>query len=113
MTLSEYSHLKEQVILNVNKSDKFSEILNSLKEIFKDNINSIRRLEQINSVGQLIQVLEYRDVLSEDNIAPLKDIVRKLSNGIEVLRKISEYEEFHMPTKIADFNGKNVYYYKI
>ncbi|KAJ0179868.1 hypothetical protein K1T71_004459 [Dendrolimus kikuchii] len=102
MTLSEYSQLKDEIILNVNTSEKHNELLTVLKELFREDINSVRRYERINTIGQLLQVLEIRDVLSEDNVSPLKVIARKLPSG-NILSRITEYEEFHVPRDVMNY----------
>ncbi|KAG6446476.1 uncharacterized protein LOC115441066 [Manduca sexta] len=97
MTLSEskFKQLKEQIILHASATERHAQILNSLKDLFKEDINSVRRFEQISNIAQLLKVLEIRDVLSEDDVAPLKDVARQLPNSSEMLRKIAEYEENH------------------
>ncbi|XP_013141311.1 PREDICTED: fas-associated death domain protein isoform X2 [Papilio polytes] len=96
MTLTNYSHLKQQIILSAGQSDKHSQILGVLKEYYKDEIDSPRRYENINTIGELMRVLEIRDILSEDNVMPLKEVASRLSNNRELLRKIDIYESTHV-----------------
>lgn len=103
MTLSEYTQLKDAIVFYVNTSEKHDEVLSALKTLFEVDINSVRRFESINSIGQLLQVLEIRDVLSEDNVVSLKVIARKLSNGNNILRRITEYEQYHVPRDVANY----------
>lgn len=105
MTLSEYTQLKQQIVFNLGKSENHHHLLLKLKEFYKDDIDSERRFEQITTVGQLLKILEVRDVLSEDNIAPLKEIARRLNNE-ELLQKITEYESNHVPREYINFYGK-------
>ncbi|XP_014363501.2 fas-associated death domain protein [Papilio machaon] len=97
MTLTDYTHLKQQIILSAGQSDKHSQILGVLKEYYKDEIDSPRRYENINTIGELMRVLEIRDILSEDNVMPLKEVASRLSNNRELLRKIHNYESTHVP----------------
>lgn len=69
-------------------------MLDTLKVLFKNKIDSPRRFELITTITQLINVLEIRDVLSEENVVVLKDIARQLPNRVELLSKINLYEEY-------------------
>lgn len=106
MTLSEYSQLKQYIVFSVGTNERHSQILSSLKELFRDNINSVRRFEQINSIGQLLKVLEIRDLLSEDNVEPLKTIALQVTNSKDVLKKITDYENFHVPRESGNYYGE-------
>lgn len=108
MTLSEYYQLKQQVLLKAGESDNHSQILVALKEYYRDEIDSPRRYEKINSLSQLIKILEIRDVLSEDNVMPLKEIILRLSNNKELLGKISEYETTHISRGYINHYGKYI-----
>ncbi|CAH2236100.1 fas-associated death domain protein [Pararge aegeria] len=101
MTLSEYTHLKQQIVLNLGKSDN-RHLLLKLKEFYKDDIDSERKYEQVNTIGQLLKILEIRDVLSEDDIGPLKEIARRLNNN-ELLQRISDYEISHVPREYVNY----------
>lgn len=92
MTKSEYSLLKDEIILRASGTPRHGEILRSVKEIYKQSINSKRRYEQIETIAQLLKVLEIRDVLSENSIEPLKEVARRLQDNNELLRKITDYE---------------------
>lgn len=109
MTLSEYDQLKQYVILSVGTNVRHSEILSSLKEFFRDTINSVRRFEQINSIGQLLKVLELRDLLSENNVECLKNIALKLPNSKDVLLKITDYESNHTPREYGNYYSEYFY----
>ncbi|XP_072940763.1 fas-associated death domain protein [Epargyreus clarus] len=95
MTVSEYQDLKQQIVVSVGQSEKHGQILHTLKEFYKDDIDSSRRYEQITKIGHLLNILEIRDVLSKDNVGPLKEIARRLPNNNELSRKINEYEAAH------------------
>ncbi|XP_050342748.1 fas-associated death domain protein-like [Nymphalis io] len=92
MTLSE---LKQQIVVDVSKCDNHTYLLNKLKEFYKDDIDSDRRFEQINTIGQLLNILEIRNVLSEDDVGPLKEIARRINND-ELLKRICDYEVSHI-----------------
>lgn len=111
MTISEYSQLKDEIILQVNINERHNELLTILKELFREDINSVRRYERVNTISQLLQVLEIRDVLSEDNVGPLKVIARKLANGNHILSRINEYEEFHIPRDSINYYGEKFIFY--
>ncbi|XP_059059799.1 uncharacterized protein LOC131853022 [Achroia grisella] len=96
MTYSQYPQLIQQIILGVGLYDKQNETLNLLKNIYKYVINSPRRFEKIATVGQLLKVLEIRDVLTENNIEPLKEIAQFINDGGEILRRINVYENTHI-----------------
>ncbi|XP_023953956.1 uncharacterized protein LOC112057681 [Bicyclus anynana] len=102
MTKSEYTQLKEEVINNLGKSENHRHLLHKLKVYYKDDIDSERRFEQINTIGKLLKILEIRDVLSEDNIGPLKEIARNLNNN-DLLRRISEYEMNHVQREFINY----------
>lgn len=105
MTLSEYSQLKQQVVITVASKDSHSNLLQSLKDLFEEKINSVRRFEQIRTVEQLLQVLELRDYLSEDDVSPLKAIANKLKSRT-LLNQINDYEENHEPRDYLNYYGK-------
>ncbi|XP_021194122.1 uncharacterized protein LOC110378975 [Helicoverpa armigera] len=103
MTLSEYSQLKQYIIFSVGTNERHSEILSSLKEFFRDSINSVRRFEQITSIGHLLRVLEIRDLLSEDNVECLKNIALRLPNSQDVMQRITDYERCHVPREYGNY----------
>lgn len=103
MTLSEYAQLKQYIIFSVGSNERHSEIISSMKEFFRDSINSVRKFEQINNINQLLKILEIRDVLSEDNVECLKNIAMKLPNSRDVLQKIADYEKEHVPREYANY----------
>ncbi|XP_026751231.2 uncharacterized protein LOC113511724 [Galleria mellonella] len=92
MTYFQYPQLIQRVILSVGLCDNQNNTLNLLKEVYRNVINSPRRCENIITVGQLLKVLEIRDVLSENNIEPLKDIAQIINDKGEILRHIVAYE---------------------
>ncbi|XP_013187789.1 uncharacterized protein LOC106132792 isoform X2 [Amyelois transitella] len=96
MTVSEYFHIKQQVMLSVSSSDRLNQTINELKEYFKEKINSPRRCEQIKTIGQLLHVLEIRDLLSENNVQALKYIALYLSDQ-GLVDKLNDYERCHTP----------------
>ncbi|XP_026485787.1 fas-associated death domain protein-like [Vanessa tameamea] len=95
MTLSEFTKLKQQIVFDVGKCENHIHILNKLKEFYKDDVDSDRRFEQINTIGQLINILEIRNVLSEDDVGPLKEIARRINND-DLLERICDYEVNHI-----------------
>ncbi|CAB3221470.1 unnamed protein product [Arctia plantaginis] len=103
MTLSDYTQLKQCIVLAVVQAEKHNEILSSIKELFSAGINSVRRVEQIKTIRQLLSVLELRDILSEDNVQSLKNIALKLPNTEELLKKISDYEKSHVPREYGNY----------
>ncbi|KOB64386.1 Fadd, partial [Operophtera brumata] len=104
MTLSDFSQLKQQVVRTIVNSDSHSHLLQSLKEVFRESINSVRRFEKISTIGQLLNVLELRGLLSEDNVEPLKDIARKTDSS-ELLHKVNKYEDSHVPRDYGNYYG--------
>lgn len=110
MTLSEYSQLKQQVLLDVSKSDNHAYLLDKLKQYYKDDIDSDRRFEKIFTMSQLLRILEIRDVLSEDNVAPLKEIARRLNNN-ELLKRINCYETNHVEREYINYYCEYTKYY--
>lgn len=106
MTLSEYAQLKQYIIFSVGTNERHSEIISSMKEFFRDSINSVRKFEQINNINQLLKILEIRDVLSEDNVECLKNIAMKLPNSNDVLKKIADYEKEHVPREYTNYYGE-------
>nr|BBE08139.1 fas-associated death domain protein [Plautia stali] len=54
--------------------------LELIKSKFKDNINSPRRYENINTMEELLKILEKRCVIGFDNIVKLYDIVETLDD---------------------------------
>lgn len=103
MTLSDYRQIKRFIVHAVGETEKHSELISTLKEMFKDEINSVRRFEQINTIGKLLSVLEIRDILSEDNVECLKSIVLKLLNSKELIKKIIEYEDCHIHREYVNY----------
>ncbi|XP_063379136.1 fas-associated death domain protein isoform X2 [Cydia fagiglandana] len=87
-----YSKLKELITLRVSMSDMHSQILHAMKGLYQNDINSARRYEQITTIGQLLKVLELRDVLSEENILPLQVLAQRLPDNMEVMNSITCYE---------------------
>ncbi|KAI5633809.1 death domain-containing protein [Phthorimaea operculella] len=69
--------------------------------MFRGEINSLRRLEKITTINQLLVVLELRDALSEDNVTPLKQIAQLLYND-ELVARISQYESTHVPKELRN-----------
>lgn len=106
MILSEnstYSRLKEQVIRSFVNSENPNQILSILKELYRVNINSPRRYEQITTIGKLLRILEIRDVLSENNVGPLKEIALRIPNNNRVLQEIQDYEQSHVPVDYRNY----------
>ncbi|XP_053603071.1 uncharacterized protein LOC128671020 [Plodia interpunctella] len=87
-----YLDLKKQIAYNVATSDRHREKLDSLKSFFREDINSPRQYEKIETISELLRVLETRDVLSENDIQPLKEIATKMPNSDELLGTIGRYE---------------------
>ncbi|CAG9560502.1 unnamed protein product [Danaus chrysippus] len=53
-------------------------------------------------MSQLLRILEIRDVLSEDNVLPLKEIARRLNNN-ELLKRINSYETNHIEREYKNY----------
>lgn len=68
------------------------EDVHTLKLRFAADINSKRRLEEIETMSQLIDVLLKRDILSETNLEPLKYILNQL-NDCDNLNEIQNIPE--------------------
>lgn len=98
--------LKHDINYDVGSSERNKDLLMTLKNLFKKDINSPRRFEQITTIGELLEVLETRDTLSEDNVKPLGVIAQKLPNNTELLKKIEDYECRHVPRKYVNFYGE-------
>nr|AXS59136.1 fadd protein [Leguminivora glycinivorella] len=92
-----YSKLKDLITLKVSMSDMHSQILHAMKGLYQNDINSARRYEQITTIGQLLKVLEVRDVLSEENILPLQVLAQRLPDNMEIMNSISCYEQSRGP----------------
>lgn len=105
MTFTLYSQLKQQIVLGVASSEKPNQILTKLKESYRNQINSPRKYEQIDSVGQLLITLEKRDLLSENNVEILKEIAQSLFNR-DLISKINDYENNHQPTEYLNYYGE-------
>ncbi|XP_063621439.1 uncharacterized protein LOC134793717 isoform X1 [Cydia splendana] len=103
-----YSKLKELITLRVSMSDMHSQILHAMKGLYQNDINSARRYEQITTIGQLLKVLELRDVLSEENILPLQVLSQRLPDNMEVMNSITCYEPNHGPKQNINQYGTNV-----
>lgn len=106
MTLSEYMRLKHDIKYDVGSSERNKDLLVTLKNLFRKDINSPRRFEQITTIGELLEVLETRDSLSEDNVKPLGVIAQRLPNNTALLEKIADYEARHVPRKYVNYYGK-------
>lgn len=106
MTLSEYMRLKNEIKYDVGSSERNKDILVTLKNIFKKDINSPRKFEQIVTIGELLEELETRDALSENNLKPLEVIAQRLPNNTQFLEKIKDYEGRHVPRKYVNYYGE-------
>lgn len=106
MASPEYTRLKDLITLKVGMSEMHSPVIRAMKDLYQQQINSIRRFEQIETVGQLLKVLEKRDVLSEENILPLKVLAQQLPNNNDILKIIDEYEESYASRKSLNQYGK-------
>lgn len=107
MTLSEYAQLKEKVKIGIVSSERHGHLLISLKELYRDTINSSRRFEGIVTIGQLLNVLEVRALLSEDDVRPLKEIAGRLPNNASLIRRIEEYQDSHVPREYVNYYGES------
>lgn len=52
--------------------------IDSIKSVFRDQINSKRRFDTIKTLSQLLKVLENRDFISHDSYEPLIEIANWL-----------------------------------
>ncbi|BFF92123.1 fas-associated death domain protein [Drosophila madeirensis] len=62
--------------------------INELKAIFALDINSRRKLDSIRTVGDLIDVLERADMLSQENVEPLQ----KMSSQPKLIEALDGYK---------------------
>lgn len=108
MTLSEYVRLKNCIVYEVGSYERRRELLHALKGLFRGDINSPRRFEQITTIGELLEILEVRDVLSEDNVTPFKTIAERLPlpKKKKLLEAIARYENQHVPRIHVNYYGK-------
>ncbi|XP_053602320.1 fas-associated death domain protein [Plodia interpunctella] len=104
MTVSEYSLIKQKIMLCVSSTDRMNQTIDELKQYFQNTINSPRRLERIKTIGQLLHVLETRDHLSESNVYSLKHIAQFV-NDQELLNKINAYERFCHTRKDLEYTA--------
>lgn len=98
--------LKHDIKYDVGSSERNKDLLMTLKDLFRKDINSPRRFEQITTIGELLEVLETRDELSEDNVKPLATIAKSLPNKTQLLAKIEDYERTHVPRKYVNYYGE-------
>lgn len=106
MTLSEYTQLKQQIVLSVGGSQKHGELVTMLKKLFKDVINSPRRYEQIKTIGDLLEILEIRDVLSANDVGLLEHIAKRVPNSEDLIHKIKQYTAMHpAPSENINYYG--------
>jgi hypothetical protein len=106
MTLSDYHKLKSQIVQCFGSNDRPVELLSAIKEKYRDIINSPRRFEQVYTIGMLLKVLEIRDVLSEHNIGPLKEIVSRITDNKDLMQNINDYQLSHVPPELVNYYGK-------
>lgn len=104
---SDYTDLKKVVLSSiVGTNERYNRLLSTIKEKYRNHINSPRRYEQIGSIGELLRVLEIRDVLSVNNVEPLKEIANELENSNVLLEKINEYERNNVAPEFVNYYGK-------
>lgn len=82
------------------------EQLNELKDSFEDEINSIRLLSHIQNLSDLIDALERRDVINEDNIEALIKIAEIVSD-YRLIDKLKNYQ--YLSRKQTKQTYKNEY----
>lgn len=70
----EYYRYLCDIVINACEEHVNSNKILGLKYKYEDNINSNRRFETINSVRDLIKLLEKRDDLSSENVTILHEI---------------------------------------
>lgn len=67
------------VLINNCDAKVYQEKIQVIKTLYEDNIKSNRRLENIQNLKDLIQVLEKRDSLSRTNVEILYEIADNLN----------------------------------
>lgn len=97
----QYDLLKD---LLIKKTELTTDDIEELKIYFENDIGSKRRIESIKTLEDLLDVLERRDVVSEENIQVFKDIGEAL-NDENIIRQISEYPSLES----SDNDLENVY----
>lgn len=68
---------KEEIIKILNENITPAELV-TIKQIFINDINSNRRFEQITDITSLLDTLEDRGVLSENNLEALSIIINNI-----------------------------------
>lgn len=90
-----YEQLKEGFLLKVEEYD-----VNEIKKHFKLQIDSDRTFFMINSVKELLSILEERDYINEDNLKILDDLVKHYQEeNVLSENDVSELQEairFHL-----------------
>lgn len=74
-----------------------NDLLNRLRQEFQGDVRSVRRMERVTSVGDLLQILERQDLLNENSIQRIRSIVAPH----EVRNVVSSVQLQHLPA------GKN------
>lgn len=91
---------------NVTKSE-----LETIKEKYKSNINSNRRYDEITNIQDLLEVLEDRQVLTNDNLAVVRIVVESIANlqGKEV--NVDDYFTETAKGPVLSEKGKQIEYF--
>ncbi|XP_053953787.1 fas-associated death domain protein [Anastrepha ludens] len=95
-------HWSYDLLITIATSDPLTpDFITELKSMFVNDIGSPRRYECIRTIGDLIDCLERRDVISEANVEPL----RLLGN-----KQLDEAIEAYIPPRNASAEGINHYH---
>lgn len=98
-----YDMLKQMALEGANDVD-----VAELKELFASEIGSIRKMDRINSISELIDCLERSDVINEENVKPLGTLgIRnaKLNEALDTYQKVEVFRppvNFYQEQRLAE-----------
>lgn len=78
--------------------------LNELKIYYANLINSVRTLDRIHDIDQLIRVLENRGVIRYDNIIPLKNMAKTYFKNSPINERLEDYNQYNASCYPANVN---------
>lgn len=93
MMLEKYNILRQEFL---SKAELFidSGTLDELKFYYMNNIESKRKLSKVTDLQTLIRLLEKRDIVSYDQIEPLRYISKKFVVDPNLESKLQDYENW-------------------
>lgn len=101
-----YEQLKTQIVEHVRRRQIITDVITDLKNSFQTEINSRRRSSCIDSIEDLISVLEKRDVLNVFEVNVLEKIIRTI--GADKSKYLSHCELISSGTMRLPVNNINV-----